>query len=314
VNSQSNDVGVANDPPRFSIVVPAYQAEDTLHETLDAIVGQTFGDWECIVVDDGSTDHTLGIASDYARANSRIRVVHQDNQGTAGAYNAGVSAATGDYIVICSADDILLPNHLERMSAFIDNEGGYDIYTANGYRWSGGPPRELMNEQSPGEKPSSLELADVIRACFFAVGAAYRRQLFAKVGGYRRDVFGEDYDFWLRALAMGARHRYLPVSLSLFRVSSTQKSARLRTVYESDIRLVTDLKRDFMLTPWEDHVVEESIRERRRLIAELGRRKSLYRAVGRPVARRILFGLLGRQRAQRWWRSVRSGIFRLKHA
>ena len=103
--------------PRFSVVVPAYNAESTLAETLDAIIAQTFADWECVVVDDGSTDGTLSLATGYAEKDSRVRVLHQGNQGSAGAYNTGVRAASGQFVVMCSADDILLPEHLSEMSA-----------------------------------------------------------------------------------------------------------------------------------------------------------------------------------------------------
>src|SRR5258708_1668380 len=102
------------DAPRFSVVVPAYGAAMTLPETLDAILSQTFTDWECVVVDDGSTDETLRIANEFAARDRRIRAIHQENKGTAGAYNTGVGAARGQLIVICSADDVLLPEHLAR--------------------------------------------------------------------------------------------------------------------------------------------------------------------------------------------------------
>jgi glycosyltransferase involved in cell wall biosynthesis len=97
--------------------MPAYQAASTLAETLDAIMAQSFSDWECVVVDDGSTDDTLLTATAYEQRDPRFRVICQGNRGTAGAYNAGVSSAVGDFVVICSADDILLPEHLFRMSA-----------------------------------------------------------------------------------------------------------------------------------------------------------------------------------------------------
>jgi glycosyltransferase involved in cell wall biosynthesis len=291
---------------RFSVVVPAYNAAPTLAETLDAIQTQTFGDWECVVVDDGSTDDTLQIAAEFAAIEPRIRLVHQENQGTAGAYNAGVSSATGDFVVICSADDILLPEHLSRMSAFIDSEDGYDIYSSNGYVWRPGESRELCYGPGQGERIHSLELADVIRRCFFGVGAVYRRDLYAAVRGYRLGVFGEDYDFWLRAMASGARHRYLPEPLSLHRVSPTQKSARLEAVYRSDIRLISDLGRDFQLSAADGRAVDESIRDREHLIADLNRPWGLYRNLLRPTAKRIVFGLLGRQRAQRLLRVLKS--------
>lgn len=294
--------------PRFSIVVPAYEAQPTLAETLDAILAQTFDDWECIVVDDGSTDDTLRIASAYARKDSRVRVVHQDNRGTAGAYNTGVTSAVGDFVVICSADDILLPEHLSRMSAFIDAEDGYDIYSSDGYFWEPGYSREIFYGPSQGERIHSLELVDVIRRCFFSVGAVYRRELFATVGGYRPGVFGEDYDFWLRTMASGARHRYLPEPLALHRVSHTQKSARLEAVYRSDIRLISELRRDFPLAAAESHAVDECINDREQRIAELSRPWGFAPDVLRPAARRIAVALVGPQRARRLTRTLRSMI------
>ena len=231
--------------PLFSIIVPAYNAAATLAATLESITAQSVGDWECVVVDDGSTDGTFRIASTYAKQDSRIRIVHQDN----GVPPAPTTQASPPLPVTSSfsarRDDILLPEHLSRMHAFITRESGFDIYSTNGYFWSPGDFRKLVYPPGERDEVHSLELGDVIRLCFYSVGAVYRRELFAAVGGYRSDVFGEDYDFWLRAMASGARHRYLPEPLSLHRVSATQKSASLETAYRSDIRLVTDLRRDF---------------------------------------------------------------------
>jgi len=290
--------------PRFSVVVPAYEAASTLGETLDAIMAQAFSDWQCVVVDDGSSDDTLVIATAYAQCDPRFRVVHQSNQGTAGAYNAGVSSAVGDFVVICSADDILLPEHLSRMSAFINSEGGYDIYSSNGYFWWPGESRAPVYEDGEGKVVHSLELADVIHRCFFSVGATYRRDLYAAVGGYRLGVYGEDYDFWLRALASGARHRYLPEPLSLFRVSATQKSAKLEAAFRSDIRLLSDLRRDFHLSAAENGAVAERIAELESMIATVRHPWTRVRHRGRQFVDRVL----GRQRAERISRQLKSMI------
>lgn len=291
--------GVAVEGPRFSVVVPAHQAALTLGETLEAVVVQSFDDWECIVVDDGSTDDTLSIASEYARRDSRIRAIRQPNQGTAGAYNTGVTSASGGFIVICSADDILLPEHLSRFSEFINSERGYDIYSSNGYFWWPPGHRDLFYGARYRQTVHSLALRDVIRSCFYSVGAVYRRDLFDSVGGYRLGIFGEDYDFWLRAMAAGARHRYLPEPLSLHRVSPNQKSARVEAGLRSDISLVSDLRRDFRLSEADLDAVDETIHERESQIARLNRPWSLYRNVLRPAVKRIAVGILGPSRARK---------------
>jgi glycosyltransferase involved in cell wall biosynthesis len=298
--------------PRFSIVVPAYQAAATLAEALEAILSQTFEAWECVVVDDGSTDTSFETAARFASGDARFRVVRQENQGTGGAYNTGVATSREEYVVICSADDVLLPAHLAEMAAFITAEPGFDIWTSNGYLWRPGRSRELIYDRGAEDVIHSFELADLIRVCFYGVGAVYRRRTFDLVGGYRQGVFGEDYDFWLRALAQGARHRYLPKALSLWRVTATQKSASLELAYASDIRLVSELRRDFELSPGELAAVDESIAERERLIAELRRPKEFIRDVLRPLPKRIVVAILGRDRARRLRRVVRSAAGRAK--
>jgi len=268
------------------VVVPAYNAAATLTETLDAVVGQHYTDWECIVVDDGSRDETLAIASSYADRDARFRVLTQANAGTAGAYNTGVSNACGKFITVCSADDILLPRHMLEIDELIHTVSGYDIYSCNGYYWR--PEDETRQPvYRPGEIPDSLTLAAVIRNCFFGVGATYRREVFDRVGGYRAEVFGEDYDFWMRAMASGARHRYLDSPLALHRIGESQKTADLDRVYRSDIRLVTDLARSFRLTEEERAAVADTVRRRELLIARL-HESPLRRTLREAVASRSL--------------------------
>jgi glycosyltransferase involved in cell wall biosynthesis len=155
-----------------------------LAETLDAILAQRFGDWECVAVDDGSTDDTLQISAEFAATESRNCVVHQENQGTAGASTAGVSSAVGDFVVRCSADDILLPEHLPRVSALIGREDGHDIDSSSRYFWRPGEFRELYRGPGQDATVCSPERSDAVRRRFLGVGAAYRRGPFATVGGY----------------------------------------------------------------------------------------------------------------------------------
>jgi glycosyltransferase involved in cell wall biosynthesis len=94
-----------------SIIVPAFNVEKTLAETLHSLLAQTYPSFEIIIVDDGSSDHTARIAHDFAR-DRRIRVLRQENRGLAGARNTGIAAARGDVIGFCDADDLWLPEKL----------------------------------------------------------------------------------------------------------------------------------------------------------------------------------------------------------
>lgn len=92
----------------FSIIIPVYDVEKYLAECIDSILGQTFEDYEIILVDDGSTDDSGRICDMYAETNSKINVIHQENQGLSQARNTGAVAAAGRYIIFLDSDDFIL--------------------------------------------------------------------------------------------------------------------------------------------------------------------------------------------------------------
>lgn len=92
--------------PKISVIVPVYNKEAYLAQTLDALLGQTLRELEIILIDDGSTDAGGRICDDYAARDSRVRVIHQTNRGVSAARNAGLDIARGEYVGFCDADDI----------------------------------------------------------------------------------------------------------------------------------------------------------------------------------------------------------------
>ena len=116
--SASFRAAAAANSPRASIVVPAYNAAATLGATLQSLLGQSFRDFEIVVVDDGSTDATAAIAEGFG--DPRIRLVRQANRGLAGARNSGIHAARGSYIGFCDADDLWRAQKLAAHVAHLD--------------------------------------------------------------------------------------------------------------------------------------------------------------------------------------------------
>lgn len=98
-----------------SIIVPVYNAQKTLGRCVDSILCQTYRDFELILVDDGSKDHSGVICDNYGAKDSRVWVIHQKNQGAAAARNAGMDAAKGEFITFCDSDDMVSPLWLERL-------------------------------------------------------------------------------------------------------------------------------------------------------------------------------------------------------
>lgn len=107
----------------ISVVVPLYNAADFIEHTINSILGQSYDDFELLLVDDGSTDGSLTLCGRYAEKDARIRVIHQENGGVSAARNRGLEEAQGKYIAFVDADDILAPDYLERLMLGMRDEG-----------------------------------------------------------------------------------------------------------------------------------------------------------------------------------------------
>ncbi len=100
---------------KISVIIPVYNVENYLEESLDSIINQTFSDLEIICVNDGSTDNSPSILNNYANKDSRIKIINQENKGLSAARNSGLDVATGDYIYFFDSDDILELTALEEL-------------------------------------------------------------------------------------------------------------------------------------------------------------------------------------------------------
>lgn len=251
--------------PRFTVVIPAYNAGSTLSATLDSVAAQSFADYEVVVVDDGSTDDTAQVAERFAAADSRVRVLRKVNGGTASAYNAGVAAARAEWITILSADDTLEPIHLSAIDQAIGEQPAFDIFHTNGVFVY--PDRHYVGYRDAAHQTGhEVTFESLVRRCIYGVGATYRRAAFERVGGYRPDVYIEDWDFWLRLVASGSRIWYVPVvSWNLSRTGA-EKSGNLNRVIESGIEILARLAASGDYGPAvTDAITAETARNRERL-------------------------------------------------
>ncbi len=107
--------------PKVSIVLPVYNAAEFLVAAIDSIRQQNFEDYECIAIDDGSTDESGKLLDEVSNQDSRWKIIHQQNSGLVSALNAGISHARGEYIARMDADDISLPERLKQQFQFLEN-------------------------------------------------------------------------------------------------------------------------------------------------------------------------------------------------
>ncbi|NTW28726.1 MAG: glycosyltransferase [Coriobacteriia bacterium] len=232
---------VSGEMPTFTIITAAYNAFDTLRETVESVLLQTVSNWELIIVDDGSTDATGDLARAFAAADARIRVLEQGNSGAAAARNAGAHVVRGSWLCMLDADDLLLPEFLEHMAAFREMHPGYDIYSPATTMLLRDGRRMPLHEGRPWDSVHSVSAVDQMWESRIAQVSLMRRDVFDRTGGYR-DIYSEDYDFWLRALILGARQLSNPEALWLYRRREGSKTTALVTEAESLLSILTDAR------------------------------------------------------------------------
>ena len=173
--------------PLVSVIIPAFNAEKTIARALDSVFVTAYPHCEVIVIDDGSTDNTVKVVSDYP-----VTVVLQENGGPAAARNRGVNKSSGEFIAFVDADDHWAPNKLTiEVEYLIDHPDVDVVYGRVKYEWEDGS--EGYESRIPQERP----LVD-----HFILGSGtYRSTVFERVGMFAPQLrYSEDLDWYLRLL------------------------------------------------------------------------------------------------------------------
>jgi CDP-glycerol glycerophosphotransferase (TagB/SpsB family)/glycosyltransferase involved in cell wall biosynthesis len=189
--------------PRFSVIVPVYKVQAYLHDCLESVLAQSFGDFELIVVDDRSPDGCGEIADAFAAADRRVSVLHlPENVGLGRARNAGLAQAGGDYVLFLDGDDTFAPGALLAVAGRLAETAEPDVLIFDYDRtfWSGEAKRNqlaaLLADGRPSNRPAVFTLdqrPELLRLLMVAWNKAYRRDFVAKQGlafpaGYYEDT------------------------------------------------------------------------------------------------------------------------------
>ncbi|MGW0944420.1 bifunctional glycosyltransferase/CDP-glycerol:glycerophosphate glycerophosphotransferase [Streptomyces sp. NPDC002623] len=185
--------------PRFSVIVPAYQVQAYLHECLESVLSQSYGDLELIAVDDRSPDSCGEIIDEFAARDARVRAVHlPENVGLGRARNAGMAEATGDYLLFLDSDDTLTPDALRTIADRLRETGEPDVLVYDYARtyWTGQTVPNKFAAQLSEDGPAPFRLQDrpgLLRVLMVAWNKAYRREFVEREGlrfppGYYEDT------------------------------------------------------------------------------------------------------------------------------
>lgn len=209
--------------PLVSVLMPLYNSERFVREAIDSVVGQSYGNWELVIVDDRSTDSSAEIAEAYE--DSRIRVVrHSSNQGVAIARNTALEIARGDYIAFLDSDDVWFENKLEHQIAFMEREHVGMCFTSYETIEEDGAHRNFVKVPDRIDYEGFLKnTVTCSHTILFDLAQVQREWLFAPVG---KDYdFPEDMAVWLGVLKHGVCARGLDEVLAQNRKRSESRSA-----------------------------------------------------------------------------------------
>jgi glycosyltransferase involved in cell wall biosynthesis len=213
--------------PLVSLVTPVYNQADTLAETVDSVLAQSYPRLEYLVVDDGSTDATPQVL---ARYGGRVRCERQANRGQAQALNQGWALAGGSLLGYLSADDRLAPHAVLRLVEALRSSPSSVVAYGN-FRLIDAQGRALRDVRA---EDFDLRRLTVDLVCQPGAGVLFRRQLLEDVGGWRADLRQvPDFEFWLRAARKGAFVRVDEV-LADYRIHEGSASFRPIAAERSD--------------------------------------------------------------------------------
>jgi glycosyltransferase involved in cell wall biosynthesis len=234
--------------PQVSIIVPTYNYGRYIGETLESLRSQTLDDWECIAVDDGSTDDTRAALAGYAAGDARIRYVWQTNAKQAAARNNGLRQARGKYIQFLDADDLLEREKLARQVDFLEAHPEVDVVYANVRYFDFDRPgsRRLGNDSDDPWMPlvsgaGSEILLPLVRNNIMPGNSPLLRSTTVRQVGFFSEALTpvEDWEYLIRCAAAGKRFHYDDAEgrRALVRAHPESASSDHRRMYRAEIRM-----------------------------------------------------------------------------
>ena len=224
----------------MSVVIPAYNTRQTIAETIDSVLAQTYKQYEIIVVDDGSPDDVVDVVTKGYGA--KVALIRQPNAGLAGARNTGIRAAKGDLVAFLDSDDTWLPEFLETQVALADAHPEANVFYSNCYFWEDGRRKGQwtdLHDQKNGAILTELIQRQVMIPVLTAV---VRRAVLLKVGLFDASLRQvEDYDLWLRLAASGSHFYASAQPLALYRINPGGLSRNTLLMAETQLRVYQKL-------------------------------------------------------------------------
>jgi glycosyltransferase involved in cell wall biosynthesis len=212
--------------PLISIIIPTYNSAELIGAAIDSVLAQTYQNWECIIVDDGSTDNTLKLCNQYIKLDSRVKYLYQENGKQGKARNLGISKANGFYLAFLDADDLWLPEKLSVQIVQIQKHD-VDLVFSDSYVFNDNALNNLSQKMNVldailYDKNSMQLFLEINKVPILTV--LVKREKVLSVGGFSENLDiqnVEDYHLWLKLLMTNCMFYSSSRILAKYRIHNT---------------------------------------------------------------------------------------------
>ena len=236
-----------------SIVIPTWNSEKYIKESVESALSQTYEYTEVIVIDDGSTDHTKEILDSHI-SSKRINYIYQENKGLASARNTGIRSSKGEFIAFLDSDDIFLPEKIKKQIHSLENNADFDVSYCDILHFTDTEPREYFHHRY--QYPSGQIFSALLKKQFInPLSVVVKKSIFDKCGLFDENLRrSEDWELWLRLARAGIKFYHLNEILAHYRIRSAGNLSSVESepeMKEKNLDIFTKLNR--ILTPLERH-------------------------------------------------------------
>ena len=215
-----------------SVIIPTYNRRQLLQLALESVLAQTYPAIEIIVVDDGSTDNTAAMLAQYA---GRITCIRQANRGGTAARNAGMLAASGDYLSFLDHDDLMLPTKIERQVRMLTAQSKIGVACCRWYYVD----KDGNRMDKIGMLPEGDVFGRLVCGCYLWSGSPLiRRQCLDKVGPFDEAIWSSDWDMWVRIAQTGYRFGCIQEPLGSYRILPDSTMSDVARTEHADVAIL----------------------------------------------------------------------------
>ncbi len=235
---------------KVSIIVPCYNQAQYLNESLQSVLEQTYTNWECIIVNDGSPDDTEIVVKQWCDKDSRFSYLYKKNGGLSSARNYGIQNAQGEYILTLDSDDKYELTFIEKALAIIIRNDKIGVVSSWGIRF-------MEDKQFGVFKPTGKSLKDFL---FYnaAIGTSlFRKECWENVGGYDENMRTgyEDWEFYLRVCQLGWNVHIIEEILFFYRHHQVSMRTLALNYHDKDIKIYIYLKHKELYKKYYDDMI-----------------------------------------------------------